>query len=996
MIEVVRSPYGEVAAALLAEQVNALQAGSPLTPVTVVVPGNYAAVAGRRDLARRGGVAAVSCITLSRLADRLGSAALAASGRRPISAPLLVAAMRAVLAGCPGVFVGVADHRATELALAAAYRELRGVSPAALDALAQQSQRAADVVRIVRDVHARLAPRWYDEADVLAVAIDRASNECTPLILHLPQDLSILGGRLVRAIADHAPVIVNVGASGEDAADAPVIAAMARAGIVVPPAEVDRPRADRIVSVSDPDEEVRAAVRSVVDAARKGVPLGRMAVLFGAANPYARLVREQLQAAGIALNGTPVRVIGDMLAGRHLRSVLALGERDFRRTDVLTVLGVTHPRRARSWERISRAAGVVGGREWVERIETFVGDAERRAAAAEADERPALAYRLLLDVDRAHALADAVANLRGDLAAGAECATWSALAAWASAILARDLGDRGEEWPAPEAEASDRVDAAIERLGDLDAIGGPVPTVDLFRRALDGELDVGLQRIGRLGEGVLVGSVSLAVGLTLDRVVVLGLAEGTFPDRRLDDSLLPDRERAVAGGELALRADHVETDHRHLLAALAAASHATVCFPRGDLRRQGARSASRWLLDDATALARSATPLFTADLDGLGSSAWLDAVPSFAAGLARTAFPTTAQEHRIALLLRGATLDSDEVVTAGFALARARRGAAFTRFDGNLADVDVARVIGAERALSATRLQAWAACPHAFLLEHVLGVEVVEEPERRLRLDPLDRGSLLHRVLHRFVEEGPFDTEWLRTVAAEVFDEFEARGRTGRKLFWRRDRARLLIDLEQFFLADRAWRAASGAEPVTTERRFDTAIPIGVGRVLRVKGAIDRVDRLPDGSLSVVDYKSGKPDGYRSLGPDDRHQRGVRLQPVIYAAGARSELGDAPVRFDYWFVRRASHFRRIGYDIDHAAMEEVGAVLATIASGIEGGVFPLRPPEKPEWNRVDCWFCAPDGLSAAHARRGWERKRRDPGLAAYTALCEAADDDGDD
>lgn len=992
MIEVRCGAYGEVAAALLAEQVRTLQAGTPLAPVTVVVPGNYAAVAIRRDLARRGGVAAVSCITLTRLADRLGSAPLAASNRQPVSAPLVVAAVREALADDAGVFHRVADHRATELALAAAYRELRGVSPAALDALAAQSHRAHDIVRIVRFVHARLAPRWYDEADVLAAAIDHAQAVSSPLIVHLPQDLSIIGGRLLRTIADHAPVMVNVGASGEATADAPVIAALARAGIDVPPAVVDRPRASRVISASDPDEEVRAAVRSVVDAVREGVPLGRMAVLFGAANPYARLLRAQLQAAGIALNGTPVRTIGDMLAGRHLRAVLALADRDFRRTDVLTVIGLTHPHRARGWERISRAAGVVGGQEWIERIETFVGDTERRAEAAEADERPALAHRLRLDVDRARGLAGAVAELRHDIAVGTERTTWSALAAWAAAIVDRDLGNRGDEWPAPEAEAADRVDAAIERLGDLDAIGGPAPTLDLFRRALDGELDAGLQRIGRLGEGVLVGSVSLAVGLTLDRVVVLGLAEGTFPDRRLDDSLLPDRERAVTGGELALRADHVGTDHRHLLAALAAAGHATVCFPRGDLRRPGERSASRWLLDDATVLAASATRLFTADLDGIGKSNWLDTVPSFAAGIARTAFPATVQEHHLGSLLRGAILAGDEIVTAGTELSLARRSGAFTRFDGNLAGVDVVRVIGAERALSATRLEAWAACPHAFLLEHVLGVEVVEEPERRLRLDQLDRGSLVHRVLQRFVEEGPFDTEWLRAVAGEVFAEFEARGRTGRKLFWRRDRARLLADMERFFLADRAWRAASGAEPLATEHRFDTAMSIG-DRLLRVKGAIDRVDRLPDGSLSVIDYKSGKPDDYRSLGPDDRHQRGARLQPVIYAAGARAELGDVPVRFDYWFLQRSCQFPRIGYDVDDAAMEEVGAVLAAIATGIEGGVFPLRPPESPGWNRVDCWFCAPDGLSAAHARRDWERKRHDPGLAAYAALCEPGDDD---
>ena len=87
-----------------------------------------------------------------------------------------------------------------------------------------------------------------------------------------------------------------------------------------------------------------------------------------------------------------------------------------------------------------------------------------------------------------------------------------------------------------------------------------------------------------MGEGVLVGPVSMGVGLDLDLVVVLGLAEGVFPAAPRDDSLLPDRERAVAAGELVLRSSFIERRHRELLAALAGASRHLLCVPRGDLR----------------------------------------------------------------------------------------------------------------------------------------------------------------------------------------------------------------------------------------------------------------------------------------------------------------------------------------------------------------------------------------------------------------------------
>lgn len=1010
-IEVTRVPYGEPAVTLLAEHVRAAKAGDPLAPVTVVVPSNHAAVATRRELARRGGVAGADFLTLYRLAERVGGPALAAAGRRPVSAPVVLQAVRRALADDPGVLAPVASHPATELALAAAQRELAGVSDEALDSMAAQSPRAADVVRIVRAATDRLRGDWHDEHDLVVAATDVLRSgrvaELGPVILHLPERVPPGGACLLQALAERGSLTVLVGATGIDGADRPVVAALERAGIAVPTsAGAERPRATRVVSVSDPDEEARKAVRFVVEAAREGVPLGRIGLFFGAADPYARLLREHLDAAGIAANGTPVRTVGDMLAGRVLRGLLGLPDRRFRRSEVFAVLSSAKVvgadgRRApvRGWERVSRAAGVVEGNDWAERLPAFADERARRAAAAADDERPSLASRLRHEADRAGSLASFVAELMIDLASGDEVGSWEATAAWASGLLHRYVGDDRSGWPEPEREAADRVGAAVERLGGLDALGGPPPTLQVFRRLLDGELDVALQRIGRLGEGVLVGPLSLAVGLSLDRVLVLGLAEGTFPDRRLDDSLLPDRERAVAGGQLALRAEHIHDDHRHLLAALAAGP-ATVCFPRGDLRQSGTRTASRWLLHEASALAGSPSPVFTADLHAHRGASWLDAVPSFTAGISRLTFPATSQEHRLAVLLRGEgplsareLTATEPILAAGAALAESRRSEVFTRFDGNLAALDLVPVVDGGLALSATRLQAWAICPHAYLLEHVLGVETVDEPERRLRIDPLDKGALVHEVLHRFVEEEGSDPERLQAIGSAVCDEFAARGRTGRQLFWRRDRTRILADLERFFADDAAWRARTGAEPIAAERRFDTVVPLPTGRALRVRGAIDRVDRLPDGRLVVIDYKTGRSKQYQDLTEDEPHQGGTCLQPVIYSAAAGNELGGGPVRFEYWFVTTTGKFARIGYDVTDAVATEVGAALGTIVDGISSGLFPLRPPEVPGWNRVDCWFCSPDGLSAAEARRGWERKRDDARLAAYVGLCEPGGDD---
>ena len=160
--------FGAPAAAALAREIRAAKGDDPLAPVTVVVPANQVGVAARRWLAsgaagavcaRGSGVAAVTFVTVYRLGELLGSARLAGQGRRPVSSPVVGAAFRAALSAEPGVFGPVRSHPATETALVDAYRELRDLSAEALAAVAAQSRRAHDVVRLHHEAHRVSHPR---------------------------------------------------------------------------------------------------------------------------------------------------------------------------------------------------------------------------------------------------------------------------------------------------------------------------------------------------------------------------------------------------------------------------------------------------------------------------------------------------------------------------------------------------------------------------------------------------------------------------------------------------------------------------------------------------------------------------------------------------------------------------------------------------------------------------------------------------------------------
>jgi ATP-dependent helicase/nuclease subunit B len=162
------------------------------------------------------------------------------------------------------------------------------------------------------------------------------------------------------------------------------------------------------------------------------------------------------------------------------------------------------------------------------------------------------------------------------------------------------------------------------------------------------------------------------------------------------------------------------------------------------------------------------------------------------------------------------------------------------------------------------------------------------------------------------------------------------------------------------------------------------------GRAVRFRGRADRLDLAADGTLHVVDYKTGRSDSYRGLSEEEPDKRGRRLQLVVYGAAARAHHGtpDAEVQADYWFVSNKGKFDRIGYPVTPDVLDDVGRTLGTIVEGIEKGVFPNHPTALSTTPFVECWFCDPDNLGVAELRRAWNRKRQDPVLAHFADLAE--------
>ena len=362
---------------------------------------------------------------------------------------------------------------------------------------------------------------------------------------------------------------------------------------------------------------------------------------------------------------------------------------------------------------------------------------------------------------------------------------------------------------------------------------------------------------------------------------------------------------------------------------------------------------------------------------------------------------------------------TDDPGTAlGAEVISARRSPRFTRFDGNLAGQPIPSPV--DSITSPTRLERWADCPHRHLVEDLLRAAPVENPEDNLMITPLDKGSLVHaaleefllRVLDRPLADRPLpgqpwtrdDLALLLQIGGAFCDQYEARGLVGRRIFWTRDRRRILADLEATLAYDSEHREEHRTAPLFAELGFgfisesidavEVALPDG--RTLRVRGRIDRVDVGADGTIHVVDYKTGSYyQGFRDLLSGDPVGGGTKLQLPLYGLAGRVAAKDdrAPVHAEYWFVTSKGGFARCGYDITDDVLERTVEVLDIIVRGVDGGVFPPHPSALSTFFRIQCEVCDPDGLGTAELRKQWERKRDDPALREYADLAEPLEDE---
>ncbi|WOI55925.1 double-strand break repair protein AddB [Palleronia sp. LCG004] len=402
------------------------------------------------------------------------------------------------------------------------------------------------------------------------------------------------------------------------------------------------------------------------------------------------------------------------------------------------------------------------------------------------------------------------------------------------ALAGGPAGGSGELWLE---RAGEKAAEVMSGLGDQADAAGAFTLTD-YRALLDAILDTDVRDPIRPDPRVMIWGTLEARVQGADLVILGGLNEGVWPEAPKADPWLNRRMRAEAG--LLLPERRIGLSAHDFQQA--------VCAPEVLITR-AARNA-----EAETVMSR-----------------WLNRLTNLMAGLEATGGRTALDEMRA----RGRVwLTHAETLEARILPSPPERRPA-----------PCPPVHMRPRELSVTDIQRLVRDPYAIYARRILNLSPLDS----LRKDPdaALRGTLIHSVFERYVEEGidpaaPNAADALMRLAEEELI---------RDVPWRATRIAWLARLERvvpwFLDQDAAHRATAMPEAQERRARLEVA-----GTGVTIVGKADRIDRATDGGLVLLDYKTGAAPTARQIRQYDPQ---LLIEAVMAEAGTFEGLPAARV-----------------------------------------------------------------------------------------------------
>ena len=200
------------------------------------------------------------------------------------------------------------------------------------------------------------------------------------------------------------------------------------------------------------------------------------------------------------------------------------------------------------------------------------------------------------------------------------------------------------------------------------------------------------------------------------------------------------------------------------------------------------------------------------------------------------------------------------------------------------------------RSISVTEVDRLKADPYAFYARKMLRLSALDVIDADP--SPAWRGTAVHDVLEAWMKEDDCDPSRLRARAEALLEESSAHPLM--RALWQ---PRLLEAID-WIAEEVARNREAGRRPLRAEAWGELEIA-GV----MLQGMADRIDRAADGSLVILDYKTGTPPGPKAVAEGYSMQLG--LLGLIAERGGFDGVEGIPACFEYWSLAKKQG--KLGY-----------------------------------------------------------------------------------
>ncbi|MCD6380505.1 PD-(D/E)XK nuclease family protein, partial [bacterium] len=606
------------------------------------------------------------------------------------------------------------------------------------------------------------------------------------------------------------------------------------------------------------------------------------------------------------------------------------------------------------WVRKSAEFGLVGEEGWIEENDALVDLLSKRVESPDADDA-VLSAKIVGDVLKR--LLDAKKALEEKL-------TWQEMSSRLSALFRNIFkADSGV----------DDLCLFIENFSGFDSASPPV-SFPLFKRIVKALVSNSNRKRGAfLSEGITLLTLDQARGLSFEVLFLAGLTDGNIPGGIRQDPFLKDSERArlneLTSGNIFLQKKMERLAEQELVFTLAtgSATRELICSMPLFEASSGKKRIKSFFLESFE----------NREADSSGDKRL------HRKRVTRNKMPERDEEilsidefdYSQALLFRassGGQFPSGRFFAKSIKMLKNRHGMnRFTPWDGVFESKSAregirSMLVEKDYSFSATSMERYAKCPFSFFMNYFLGVESIEEPERIVSINSMQRGSIVHNLLeslYRNLDKENLlplqNDKWqrisqiLRKTAGIIFAEYSEENFVGFGLLWEIEKQEMERSVEMFL--EKELEEKGGYTPVSFEKSFgfggkNVEIELPGKKKIRFRGKIDRIDFKGNEGFRVIDYKTGK-----LKGKDNDLNGGNYLQLPVYLLGA-SCISGRPVESGVAEYRKVnkkggkSSVKFSGTELENDRAE-FNEILRIIISGIEDGLFFAFP------SRDNCKFC---------------------------------------